>query len=194
MNKEKIILVGGGGHCKSCIDVIEKEGRFEIEGIVDLPEKVGSSILEYKIIASDDDLEELSKKYSNFLVTVGQIQSPGLRINLFNKLIQLGVTLPVIKSPFAYISKYSRIDKGTIIMHHVIINASAYIGENCIINSKALIEHDAIVGNHCHISTGAIVNGGVKVGSRTFFGSGAVSKQYIEILEDSFVKANSIVR
>jgi len=36
--KEKIILIGGGGHCKSCIDVIEQEGRFIIAGIVLAPE------------------------------------------------------------------------------------------------------------------------------------------------------------
>ena len=37
--KEKIILIGGGGHCRACIDVIEQEGRFTIAGIVDVPEK-----------------------------------------------------------------------------------------------------------------------------------------------------------
>lgn len=35
--KEQIILIGGGGHCKSCIDVIEQEGKYQIAGIVDLP-------------------------------------------------------------------------------------------------------------------------------------------------------------
>ena len=33
--KKNIILIGGGGHCKSCIDVIEAEDKFEIAGIVD---------------------------------------------------------------------------------------------------------------------------------------------------------------
>ena len=35
MKKPEIILVGGGGHCKSCIDVIEAESRFTIKGIID---------------------------------------------------------------------------------------------------------------------------------------------------------------
>ena len=36
--KRKIpILIGGGGHCKSVIDVIEQEAKFEIAGIVDKP-------------------------------------------------------------------------------------------------------------------------------------------------------------
>ena len=194
MNKKEIILVGGGGHCKSCIDIIEQEGKFEITGIIDIPEKVGTSVLGYQIIGSDVDLRSISQKYSNFLITVGQIESSVLRIKLFNQLIDLGANFPVIISPFSFVSKHARIEKGTIILHHVIVNASAIIGKNCIINSKALIEHDAIIGDHCHISTGAIINGGVKVGNNTFFGSGAVSKQYIEIPEDSYIKANSIVK
>ena len=35
---KKIILIGGGGHCKSCIDVIEQEGKYRIAGIVDMAE------------------------------------------------------------------------------------------------------------------------------------------------------------
>ena len=43
----KIILIGGGGHCKSAIDVIEQEARFEIAGIIDKSELLGSKILGY---------------------------------------------------------------------------------------------------------------------------------------------------
>jgi len=32
---EDIILIGGGGHCRSVIDVIESENKFLIRGIVD---------------------------------------------------------------------------------------------------------------------------------------------------------------
>ena len=43
--KEEIILIGGGGHCKSCIDIIEQEGIYSIKGIIDLPEKKGQKIM-----------------------------------------------------------------------------------------------------------------------------------------------------
>lgn len=192
--KQPIILIGGGGHCKSCIDVIEQEGRFTINGIVDLPKKKGQKILGYEIFANDDDIPELAKTYDNFFITMGHLDSPQRRIELFTLLKKLDKTLPVIVSPNAYISKHAKIDEGTIIMHQAVINAGSKIGENCIINNKALIEHDATIGNNCHISTGAIINGGVQVGNNTFYGSGAVSKQYITIPENSFVKANSIVK
>jgi len=194
MKKQDIILIGGGGHCKSCIDVIEQEGIYSISGIVDLPEKKGEKILGYEIFANDDDIAELANTYNTFFITMGHLDSPQRRIELFNLIKKLNKALPVIVSPNAYISKHAEIDEGTIIMHQTVINAGSKIGKNCIINNKALIEHDAIIGDHCHISTGAIVNGGVKIGSETFYGSGAVSKQYINIPEKSFIKANSIVK
>ncbi|MBI4309254.1 MAG: acetyltransferase, partial [Candidatus Omnitrophica bacterium] len=39
MVKKNLILIGGGGHCKSCIDVIESENKFKIAGIVDTKER-----------------------------------------------------------------------------------------------------------------------------------------------------------
>jgi len=194
MSKPNIILIGGGGHCKSCIDVIEMQDKYTITGIIDLSENIGKKLLGYPIIGCDNNIEQLSKSYSNFFITLGQIRDYSKRKKIFDQLVSLEVTIPFVISPFAYVSKYSKIGAGSIIMHHAIVNTDASIGQNCIINTRSLIEHDAFIGNHCHISTGAIVNGGVKIGDCSFYGSGAVSKEYIELPEYSFVKANSIVK
>ena len=69
---KKIILIGGGGHCKSVIDVIEQEGKFKIKGIVDKPKLIGSKVLGYPVIGSDLDLSHLARKYKYALITVGQ--------------------------------------------------------------------------------------------------------------------------
>jgi len=179
--KEKIILIGGGGHCKSCIDVLEQSGKFYIEGIVDVPDKLHHKLLGYKIIATDDELPQLVNENVNFLITLGQIKNPEIRIRIFKKLKDLCAKLPVIISPLAYVSRHAQIDEGSIVMHHALVNAGAHVGKNCIINTKALVEHDAVIGDHCHIATSAVINGGVTVGSGTFFGSKSVSKEYIEI-------------
>ena len=190
---KNIVLIGGGGHCKSVIDVIEQEGRFEIAGIIDKPELLGSSILGYSIIGNDSDLDNLVKKYQYALITVGQIKSPSLRIKLFDLAVKAGFTLPNIISPNAYMSKHSSIGNGVIVMHNAIVNASASIGDNCIINSKALIEHDCWIFKHCHISTNATINGGVVVESGCFIGSNSTTKESITISENSFIKAGSLV-
>ena len=194
MKKESIILIGGGGHCKSVIDVIEMQGKFEIAGIIDIAEKFNHDVLGYKIIGQDKDLPELVKTYTNFHITIGQLRNPQSRIEIFNNLKKHNAIMPVIVSPLAYVSKHAKIEEGTIVMHFAIVNSCAKIGINSIINTRALIEHDAVIGNHCHISTGSIINGGVKVGDNSFFGSGAVSKEYITISQNSFIKANSIVK
>lgn len=192
--KEKIILIGGGGHCKSCIDVIEQEGRLTIAGIVDVPEKKQNTVLGYPVIGSDADLAELIKIFPNVLITFGQIKFPTRRIELFNQLKQMNASFPVIVSPLACVSSHAQVAEGTIVMHHALINAGAKVGKNCIINTKALIEHDAVIEDHCHISTGAVVNGGVKIGSGSFFGSGAISREYTSIPSNSFIRANSLYR
>jgi sugar O-acyltransferase (sialic acid O-acetyltransferase NeuD family) len=191
--KEKIILVGGGGHCKSCIDVIEQECRYGIAGIVDVPEKKQEMVLSYPIIGSDTDLAELIKTCKNVLITLGQIKSPSRRTVLFNDLKQMGARFPVIQSPLAYVSPHAHVAEGTIVMHNALVNAGARVGRNCIINTKALVEHDAIIEDHCHIATGAVINGGVKVGPGTFFGSNAVCKEYIEIGENAVIGCGAII-
>ena len=125
---------------------------------MDVSEKLHQKILGYEIIATDDDMPQLVNKYENFLITLGQIKCSEKRIRLFQTLKESGAKLPVMVSPLAYISKHTKNEEGTIIMHHSFINAGAQIGRNCIINTKALIEHDAIIGDHCHIATSAIIN------------------------------------
>ena len=189
--KPQIILVGGGGHCVSCIDVIEQDGKFEIAGIVDANNS-RDQVLGYPVLGGDDDLPILRKTYEYALVTLGQIKTPMTRMKLYEQLTLLGFNLPSIISPRAYVSKYSVIGHGSIIMHDALINAQAEIGNNCIINTKALIEHDSKIGSHCHISTGAIINGGVTVGYGTFVGSNAVVRESVQINENFFVRSGSL--
>jgi len=191
MYKKKIILIGGGGHCKSCIDVIEQSNQYEIKAILD--PNIKGSLLGYNIINKNDSyIEDLVKENYHFLITLGQIKTAKRRVEIY-KLLKLNCAkIATIISPLAYVSKHATIKEGTIIMHHALVNADATIEENCIINSKALVEHDAIIHKHSHISTGAIVNGGVEVLQESFFGSGAVSKEYIKV--DGFIKAGSLIK
>ena len=191
---KSIVLIGGGGHCRSCIDVVEEEGKHRIVGIVDLETKNQTSLFGYKVIGSDNDLPKLVGNYDNVLITVGQIKSADLRVKLFKILSQMGANLPTVSSPKAFVSKHSTLKAGTILMHGAILNAGSSVGENCIINSQALIEHDAVVESHCHISTGAKINGGAFIGKDSFVGSGSVIHEGILIGEKCVIAAGSIIR
>lgn len=191
---EKILLIGGGGHCKSVIDVIEVENRFEIAGIIDKKELLDSKVFDYKVIGCDEDLESLFNKYKYALITVGQVKPSKTRKKLYEKLLSIGYKLPVIISPTSYVSKRAVIKNGTIIMHKAFVNAGALIEENCIINTKALIEHDSIIKAHCHISTAAIINGDCEVKEGSFVGSNSTFVQGVSTKNNDFIKANILFK
>ena len=185
---KKIILIGGGGHCKSCIDVIESEKKYKIQGIFEKKSQK-KFLLNYKVFSESCLNKKKKDRNSYAFVTVGQIKNYKIRVDLFCKIKNLGFRIPSIVSPLAYVSKHADIGQGTIVMHGAVVNAGAVIGENCIINTNSLIEHDVIIGNHSHISTEATVNGGVIIGNKVFVGSRAIIKNNI-VGAKSYVKKN----
>ena len=188
-----LLLIGGGGHCRAAIDVIETEGRFVIKGIVQPRADGVDPVFGYGILGEDADLPILLADTPQALVTVGQIKAPTLRRHLFESLKRLNAIMPLIVSPEAHVSHHARVGAGTLVMHGAIVNAGARIGVNGIVNSLSLIEHDAEVGNHCHISTGARVNGGAIVEEGCFIGSGAVLREGVRVGANSVIGAGCVI-
>ena len=183
MNKP-LILIGGGGHCKSVIEAAESAG-YSILGILDMPEDVGNEVLP----DSPTYFEQVE-----FVITVGFIMNPIIRIKIFNKVKEAGGKLATVVASTALVSKYATIGEGTVVLHHAFVNASAKVGKNVIINTFVNIEHDAEIGDQCHISTGAMINGECKIGERVFVGSQSVLANCITVGEDIIIGAGSVVR
>lgn len=190
--KKNLILVGGGGHCKSVIDVAESAG-YAIMGVLDKPEELGKSVLSYKIIGTDDDIPAFVDK-AEFVITVGQIKTNTTRKKIARLIDEAGGKLATIIAQDAAVSKYAEIGEGTVAMHKCVVNAGAKIGKNCIINTMADIEHDAEIGDFCHVSTGVMINGGSRVGNDCFVGSGSTLYNCITVKDNSIIPAGSIVR
>lgn len=190
---KKIILIGAGGHCKSCIEVIESLEAFSIEGILDPNLLVGSTLLGYSLIGDDAMIPSLIKQGYAFLITIGQIQTSTSRKIVFDKIKQAGGTMITLVSPHAIVSKHAIIGEGTVVLHGAVVNADVVIRENCIINTSAIIEHDVQVGAHSHISTNAVLNGAVKIGVNCFIGSGSILVQGVSVDDDVIIGANATV-
>jgi len=189
---KNLILVGGGGHCKSVIDVAESAG-YTILGVLDLPSEVGKKVLDYEVIGVDDDIPHYVDK-AEFIITVGQIKDALLREKLHDKIVSAGGRLATIVASTAYVSKYAVLGRGTVVMHKAFVNAEVVIKESCIINTFANIEHSAEIGSFTHISTGAMVNGDCKVGSHVFLGSQSVMLNGTSIGDNNVIAAGSFVR
>lgn len=177
--QKPLIFVGGGGHCKSVLEAAESAG-YSILGVLDMPEEVGKEILSTKVIGTDDDIPAYVDK-AEFVITVGFIKKPAIRIKLYNKIKEAGGKLATVIASTAYVSKYATIGEGTVVLHQAFVNAGAKVGKNVILNTATIIEHDAVIGDHCHISTGTMVNGGAQISAETFIGSQNVVNQGVTI-------------
>jgi sugar O-acyltransferase (sialic acid O-acetyltransferase NeuD family) len=191
MNKTNLIIIGGGGHAKACIDVIISTNQYNIIGYLGneetLDPKYGVPYL------GDDTLIEEYVNSASFLITVGQIKSSEIRKRIFTKLNDLNAAIATVISKHAIVSKYATIGRGTIVMHSAIIQANVIVGENCIINDRALLEHDVIVDCNCHISTGVILNGEVTISNNSFIGSGAIVNQKIIVGNNVIIGSGALV-
>ncbi len=192
----KLILLGGGGHCESVIEVIEMLADYEIIGVLDplYSELTEAKILGYPILGNDDDLHEYIQEGCEFVITVGQIKSAAIRRKLFTKVKSQGGKLPVIISSTAHVSNHATIGEGTVIMNFSMVNSNTAIGTCNIINTFANIEHGCRLGNFNHISTRATVNGDVKIYNDVFVGSGTVVNEGCTIEENVVIGSGSLVR
>ena len=191
--KKNIVLVGGGGHCISLIDIIENGNEFNILGVLD-PNTVKKNILGYKILGDDSLIPELVGENTYFLITVGQIKSYSIRKNIAEILLKNNAKLATIISPTAYDSRHAHIGNGSVVMNHAVVNAKSKIGNNCIINTMANVDHGVLIQDFCHISTCAVINGDSVIEKGTFIGSNATISNNIIIKENSIIGAGKFIK
>lgn len=189
--KRPLILVGGGGHCKSVIEAAVEAG-YIIGGILEVPSLLGTEVLDYKVTGTDDDIPALAPNH-DFVITVGSISDCSLRHLLAKRIEKAGGCFATIIAPTATVSRYATVEPGSVVLHHATINAGATIGSNCIINTGAIVEHECSIGDFTHISTAAVANGDCHVGKNCFIGSNAVVVNGLTIVDNTVVGAGSVV-
>ncbi|MDF2545700.1 MAG: serine acetyltransferase [Anaerosolibacter sp.] len=193
MNK-KLLLIGGGGHCKAVLDSLLELNEYAEIGVVDKKENIGKSIMGVPVVGCDDDLGFLfSDGYKYAFVTVGSIGNPLLRIKLFNILINIGYEIPAIVDDSAKVSKHAKIEQGVFVGKQCVVNAGALIQKGSIINSGSIVEHDCQIGAFSHIAPGAVLAGEVVVGESSHIGLNVTVKQQIHIGPNSIIGMGSVV-
>lgn len=190
----KLVLIGGGGHCKSVLDAALSMKRFEEIVITDAAPLEDLPVLGCRIVGNDSKLPELIKQgFEYAFITVGSIQNAWLRIKLAERAKDLGFHFPVIIDPSARISDYANIGEGTFIGKNAVLNAEVQVGRHCIINTGAILEHESSVGDYSHVSVGAIVCGDSHIGNGSFIGAGTTIIQGLRVGNKAIIGANSTV-
>ncbi len=187
----KLLLIGGGGHCKSVLDSVLTLHAYDEIGIIDY---TNVSVNGVPVVGQDEDLPNLHKAgWTDAFITVGSIGDTVLRRRLYKMISDIGFIVPAIVDSSAIVAQDVVLAAGCYVGKGAILNAGSNIGKASIINTGAVIEHDCVIGEFAHISPGAILCGQVIVGENSHIGAGAVVRQQIKIGEDVFVGIGSVV-
>ena len=192
--KQKIILIGGGGHALSCIDIINQNKNFDLIGFFDHDIKK-KKILNYNnLFLTNPDINSFQTETNFLIMGIGFINNSKDRDKLINEFNEKNFDFVELRSKSSIISNFSEIGQSVQIFNNVIINTGSFIGDHSILNNSCLIEHNCYVGKNVHISTGAILNGDVHVGDNTFIGSGAIINNSIKIGKNCIIPSGSVIR
>lgn len=192
--QNKLVLIGGGGHCKSVLDAVYAMGTYSEIVITDYNNPPDSLILGCRVVGTDDKLSELFRRgFNHAFITVGSIKDTMIRRKAYEKAKKVGFTFPTVVDPTAVLASSARIGRGVFVGKNAVVNADAVIEDMAIINTGAIIEHECHVGEFSHVAVGAVVCGRAKIENDVFVGANATVIQEVKIGMNSIIGAGSII-
>lgn len=186
MKYSEIYLYGAGGHAKVIADMMEGLG-WNIKGVFDKDPSAKFIENKYPLHLELNSIE--IDVNIRFVVGIG---NNSIRKRLVEGELVRNIFATVIDRT-AIVSKYAKIEEGTVVMPGAILNVDVKVGKHCIINTKASIDHDCIIEDFVHISPNVSLAGNVVVGAGTHIGIGATVIQGIKIGKCCTIGAGAVI-
>ena len=186
---KRLIIIGAGGHGKVVSELAVASGLYsEVTFLAPCsPSRHFHAGL--KISGDLSPVRSIVSAQNSFFIAIGDNH---IRRQLFQSLTQECADIDLVRSAHSIVSPTSRIERGTLIMPKVVINADAQIGKNVIINTGAIVEHDCKVGDHSHLAPGSILTGAASIGCLTTIGAGAVVCPGVRVGDNIILGAGTI--
>lgn len=191
---DNILLFGAGTHVEYCIDIIEREGKYTIAGLIDSQKEIGSSVAGYEILGRQDELPELTKRLgiNTGLITIGDNYS---RFLVYREILSLVPEFRFVNAihPSVIIGKNVSIGMGVVMMAGCIINPNSKIGDFTFFATGAQVEHDNRIMEFASVSAGSITGGKVVIEPFAAITLGVIIADRLTIGENTVVGSGSLV-
>jgi len=192
MKKEKLILIGASGHAKVIIDIVEKQGKFELLGLIENNPNLEKKVLGYGILGDESILSETIYNDVYLFIAIGDNWVRHLvkeRISALHPSIKFATLI----HPSAQIAKGVKIGEGVCIMAGAIVNSDTRIESFTIINTKASMDHDGHLGAFASLAPNATTGGNVSIGNFTSVGISATIKHGVQIGAHNVIGGGALV-
>lgn len=197
--KKSILLIGGGGHCRSILDSLCTIGGYDRIGIIARDKENYKELIEDRIISKylvgvDRELPEFFEAgWNEAFISLGSIGNPIGRKKIYSFIKEIGFHIPTIIDKTAIISRNSILGEGVFAGKNVVINSGCTVGNCTIVNTGAIIEHDCSIAEFVHISPGSVICGQATIGKDSHIGAGSVVRQGIIVGNNVLIGAGSVV-
>lgn len=150
-----LLILGAGQFGFMVKEIAESTGEYEkIDYLDDFnPVAIGK-------------LEELSGYANQYEYAIIALGNPDTRQIYFEK-AKRHFKMATLISPFAHVSKSSRIGLGAIIEPMAVIQSGSFVGEGCIVSSGAIVRHNAKVGSFCHLDCNSVIMSNMSLPDKT---------------------------
>lgn len=187
--KQKVILIGAGGHAKVIADILTHRMDIDIVGCTD--RNITGRVLHLDILGDDRLLPQLfGQDVRHTLIAIGD---NGLRMKLARNASTIGFEFINAVSRYAYVSGSASLGCGIAVMHGAIIQPETRVGDHSIINTGVTIDHECVIGTGCHIAPGSNLAGLVTVGDSSFLGVGVRVIPGVKIGRGCIIGAGAVV-
>lgn len=185
---KKLLILGAGGHGKVVAEVAEAVAQWG--EIAFLDDRADTNHGTSAVVGKLEDVHLFVDEYKHGFVAIGNNEQ---RLELIEQLTYLGYDIPVIIHPRSYVSKYSTIGKGTVILPGAVVNTNTVLGKGCIVNINACIDHDCKIGDGVHISSGAVVRSMVNIGRVSLIGARSCIRAGTSLAEKFILSDGDVV-
>lgn len=178
-----MVLYGAGGHAKVIYDLILSNNLL-LEYLVD--DNPPSDFFHHLEIFKP---QEHLLKNKKIIVAIGDGRIRELVVNKIKDLCEFETLI----HHSAFVSRFSEVGKGTVVMPQVCVNAEVKIGNHCIINTSSVIEHECVIEDYVHISPSVTLAGNITIKKGAQIGIGARVIQGITIGENAIIGAGAVI-
>lgn len=191
---QKIAIVGASGHGRVVLDVLEKQGQYEVVGFADARRPVGESEMGVPILGNEDALLALARagEIDGYIVAIGD---NAVRAQVVERIRGEAPELALVSAvhPGAEVGRDVTIGAGTVVMAGVCINPCARIGDGCILNTRSSLDHDSTMGDFSSLAPGVTTGGNCTIGEGAAVGVGATLIHGVSIGEHTVIGAGATV-
>lgn len=182
--KNRLIIIGAGGHAKVVADIAEKSGYTDICFVDDT--KTGSCV-GFPVIGKIDDVEKLNDSKTDFVIGIGNNEIRKAIAHKYN------VNYVTLIHPSAQIAVNVTFGIGTVVMAGAVVNPDTVIKNHCILNTSCVVEHDNVIEDYVHISPNVALGGTAHICEGTHVGIGATIVNNITVCAGCRIGAGAVV-